>query len=1297
MAIIVKRHRRTVGAKLSRCPSAKHSTSSSSPQDLSWKLKLKLKHFIFSSFLGCLVQNHHAIVKKMSSGNPEKAARYIESLDTARSEGRWSEVPELVRKVRKHAPQRKCLTLTAESECHIATRPLSRPTTASSITRSTLTDLVPPLLAAIEEATLPFPDVTQAQSCLGWIHYTLNEPSLAISRLPEDFDALLKDTQSEEKRISGWTLVCILRSVYIKGFSQEKSLSPQDAIKTYQSALPFFEKYLPASNSPPQRKLWTERSFAHFCILAREQARIDHDSERIATTLTAFRLWAIFCDSVPTSTAVDVARPQIWKAYYDFLSIILQKGFPYVVSSTKHAEAVAEKEDDNKIPPRMQQATELKRVQTIFENTLLKQVRFPKANESNEEMEAWVDQVIANWKILCGPTWQDDDLGEGGQNAVGRNVLDILYRAATKSYHSTTILRHLFTVHIYLAEFDLAFKAFDSYVEIVTRGNARAEKSGEIDPGLDDDNTVLRTAAEAIRVLCQFGGTGEAEKAKDLGSTLEKWLARHHPDLSPQTVNGDKPSDIQNGDSVQDSQPKVSPKTLAIAYRALGISQAHWARITFDPIIRAEFQTKAVKSLQTALSPDFGDINNIESLYALGLLFAEKRSLNQALKVLKQALAVQDASSVPRDIDGVISEDSPLETRDVGQGDYVREHKLIPVWHLIALLLSAKQDFENAEKACEAAIEQFSLVYDIFGHARKASSGSKVTTSDKYAGSGITDTMLGMEKERIIEVRMTQLALVEVLEGPEVAVNSSDELLSLFAKLFRGFDMEKPRREEAESLVPPKSSAGTIKSITGSIFGRRKTARNTPLTQNSASTLPQRSQSEKRTRSASGGSDAPVIHVTDEHGKVPKSDHSLYDIDQNEDKSVRRDKSVTRKLRRKSCDNRMNPVEGQEWEYTSDSRPTSVHSAQPQPISLDQRPASPDDVGVAVSVNIPSPPRPATSGHDQSRGAMQPLPRMRHNIPFKKYPPPPGHRNQPPRQDVRLPTISPFSSSTQPEPKFPQAQEEKHAFGVLIKIWLLIAGLYRRANMFEDARGACDEAESLIERVESLVAVQDSSARGFAEASWGGNKSVDELWSDLFTERGYLAMARTLPYEALDNFEQALAHRQEHPSAIVGLSNILLDIYSEITPPEPPSMDTNVSTIYGLEDPVIPDGEINRMMRETSQSGSPKQLNGNGSGDENGNINPTDTPILQGTVGHRKTPESLNRLAARDRAYGLLSNLTKLGTGWDFSEAWFALARAYEESGQVQKAKDVLWFCVELEDGRPIRHWRNVGGGGCVL
>jgi hypothetical protein len=38
-----------------------------------------------------------------------KAAHYILSLDEARCNGDWNAVPELVRKIRKHAPDRVCM------------------------------------------------------------------------------------------------------------------------------------------------------------------------------------------------------------------------------------------------------------------------------------------------------------------------------------------------------------------------------------------------------------------------------------------------------------------------------------------------------------------------------------------------------------------------------------------------------------------------------------------------------------------------------------------------------------------------------------------------------------------------------------------------------------------------------------------------------------------------------------------------------------------------------------------------------------------------------------------------------------------------------------------------------------------------------------------------------------------------------------------------------------------------------------------------------------------------------------
>jgi hypothetical protein len=177
-------------------------------------------------------------------------------------------------------------------------------------------------------------------------------------------------------------------------------------------------------------------------------------------------------------------------------------------------------------------------------------------------------------------------------------------------------------------------------------------------------------------------------------------------------------------------------------------------------------------------------------------------------------------------------------------------------------------------------------------------------------------------------------------------------------------------------------------------------------------------------------------------------------------------------------------------------------------------------------------------------------------------------------------------------------------------------------------------------------------------------------------------------------YEKALSHYADHALAIVGLSELLLDIYTQKIGPEPPELPTftnitpltSISSRLGLRSTMLKRKPLEResvvFEMATPASIKPQTAIIN-LPDSNGDIHPV-------TV----SPEELNRLAARDRAYGLLNTLTKLGSGWDYSEAWFTLAKAYEHSGQIEKAKEVLWWCVELEDTRPLRHWRNVTPGG---
>ena len=193
----------------------------------------------------------------------------------------------------------------------------------------------------------------------------------------------------------------------------------------------------------PEYKAWLERLLARFCMLSNRQSQsMDGRSEKPERTirpepaLTPFRAWAKFWEThkhlegTANAGIIDgkFRRRHVWQAYYNTLSRILQSNLPHAVAATNldslsSNSSVSQTRET--MGTRIQQYTELNRVERIYENLLLKEASFPKAGMVNVEVDDWVDQVMANWRVICGPTWQDDDLGQGGQEIAGRNVLEV--------------------------------------------------------------------------------------------------------------------------------------------------------------------------------------------------------------------------------------------------------------------------------------------------------------------------------------------------------------------------------------------------------------------------------------------------------------------------------------------------------------------------------------------------------------------------------------------------------------------------------------------------------------------------------------------------------------------------------------------------------------------------------------------------------------------------------------------------------------------------------------------------------
>ena len=206
------------------------------------------------------------------------------------------------------------------------------------------------------------------------------------------------------------------------GVGLSAEAAPGDALDTINSLTPWLSSHNQTFSSSPEMSYWSGELLAKNAQIADEQIRSSPrvDGGLVGLALTLFRLWSAHASAKKTvashgphngSPSGSSSRSVTWKAYYDILTAVLQNNLAYLPTTNG--------------PERPQFASEIRRVEAICEANLMQEVVFPKANSKSSQVENWVEQVIMNWEVLCGPNWRDEDLGEGGQVAVGRNVLDV--------------------------------------------------------------------------------------------------------------------------------------------------------------------------------------------------------------------------------------------------------------------------------------------------------------------------------------------------------------------------------------------------------------------------------------------------------------------------------------------------------------------------------------------------------------------------------------------------------------------------------------------------------------------------------------------------------------------------------------------------------------------------------------------------------------------------------------------------------------------------------------------------------
>jgi hypothetical protein len=425
-------------------------------------------------------------------------------------------------------------------------------------------------------------------------------------------------------------------------------------------------------------------------------------------------------------------------------------------------------------------------------------------------------------------------------------------------------------------------------------------------------------------------------------------------------------------------------------------------------------------NLQTALKPEYGCTDDVDTLFALALVLAERRLLGEAIQVVGAALAPQRNTDAPSN-----------------SVKFSRERSLIPLWHLLALLLSAKEQFTEASHACEGAFKQFGDLKVLFGDNEGGGNYQSEHLNGIHEKQGPTatiDEMDDYEKEAILEVKMTQLLLVEVQDGPDAAVNGTEELLSLYSRLFGGPQTTMASLRKSQQ-IPPNTGTATVRSVRGSIFGRSKrSGRDVSGATTVASSITEKGSASRPPTSQTAASGAPKIQVIGENGdpaKLIRRSHST------KSRSAKGD-GLSHKMSQTSIRNRIVP-----------SKMSS----------------SPTGNGESSST------KPAATANNVAKELQMPS------------------------------SLLPFSK---PATRLPPSESRRHRIGILLRVWLLIAGFYRRAELYDDAKVCIEAASELVEGLEADILHDDTGKLRVDAREWGVGKSVEELWADVYADVGPL-------------------------------------------------------------------------------------------------------------------------------------------------------------------------------------------------
>lgn len=324
-------------------------------------------------------------------------------------------MPELARKVVKYAPGRECLALAAGVSALVNSQP------SEAAYQSAEQEYGAPLDVALRSGRLSQIDALDGGVFRAALHLGKKNYAAALASIPDLVHR--PPVPQEGAGQEAWAGVCVVFGTFIEGLALEKTRDLPAAASVYRAVLPYMANVVALRSPCAELRRWSEELLSHMGLFFSPPngSRTDQSGD----AMQAFALLSQLVEGnarTPTSSRsaiTGVSQRQHWRAYYEALSSMIRNG--HVPPSGKH-EAM---DGANHSDARLRLVEKLVSTEKNYENLLLRETHFPKATETNGEVRGWVELVMDNWRVLCGSSWSDEELGMGGKVGVGRKTLDV--------------------------------------------------------------------------------------------------------------------------------------------------------------------------------------------------------------------------------------------------------------------------------------------------------------------------------------------------------------------------------------------------------------------------------------------------------------------------------------------------------------------------------------------------------------------------------------------------------------------------------------------------------------------------------------------------------------------------------------------------------------------------------------------------------------------------------------------------------------------------------------------------------